>query len=352
MARETGQKATSLIARLLEEPKGFSFYGAVHLLEASEEGAVPVGYLGPPAKECVRLRPSVSMAFPEADLEGAELVDRDGKGFTRLTTTFLGLCGVTSPVPLFYPEEILQDVLDAPEGVEPATRAFLDIVHHRLLSLLYRCWKKYRYLYQRDPQGRDPVTGHLFCLVGLDPAAGKEGADTGRYLRLLPLAGLITQQPKSAAGLEAFLRGLLPTIPLSVDQCTPCWMEIPGEQRSRLGTCMARLGVETVAGKRVLGAETHFTLRLGPLEQEEFQDLLPGGRGFRTVVELGRFFVGPSLEFSLELVLKKERARPLALGRPGAGGRLGWDAWLLSGPPERDLKVSLKTSTQKENDRC
>ncbi len=345
MAFKTGQKTPSLAPTLLRDPRKFSFYGAVHLLETANPEAAPVGYLGPPSRECLRLRPSVSMSFPEADLEEVETIEVDGKNLTRLTTTFLGLYGVTSPIPLFYAEELLRDVLDAPEGQEPATRAFLDIIHHRLLSLLYRCWKKYRYLYQKDTEGRDPLTRHLLCLVGLDHGTGSS-AESRAHLRLLSLAGLITQQPRSAAGLEAFLRGLLGHVPLQVEQCTPSWMEIPADQHTVLGRSRAILGEETVAGQRILSAGNHFTLRLGPLSREEFRKFLPCGPGFALVVGLGRFFVGLALEFTVELVLKRDQAGPLPLGKTGMG-RLGWDAWLFSRQPEEELHVKLRAPTLK-----
>ncbi len=347
MAGKTGQKALAVTHPLIAHPERFSFYGAIHLLEKNSPGSVPVGHLGPASKECVRLRPSVSLSFPTADLEEADTVEINGSPITRLTTTFLGLYGVTSPIPAFYGEEILEDALDCPEGEEPATRAFLDIIHHRLLSLLYRCWEKYRYLYQKKRQGDDPLTRHLLCLVGIDPEAEEQSSREKADLRILALAGLITQQPRSAGGLEAFLKGLLGSVPLRVEQCTPAWMEIPLDQRTLLENRGASLGQDSVLGKKILSANHHFTLCIGPLTKKQFRELLPDRPGFSVVTDLTRFFLGLALEFTLELTLRQDQAGPLPLGQLGTG-RLGWDAWLFSRPPEKDLSIKLKPSGQKE----
>ena len=47
---------------------------------------------------------------------------------------------------------------------------FLDIFNHRMLSLFYRAWEKYRFAIayeRRDPEQPDPVTHVLLHLIGI-----------------------------------------------------------------------------------------------------------------------------------------------------------------------------------------
>ncbi len=347
MASKAGEKDPDIDMKFHGSIKEYSFYGLLHHLENSRQTLAKIGHLGPPSKEPARLRPSVSLSFPEADLESLEWVELEGRKIPRVTTTFLGLYGVTSPIPSFYSEEILEDVLDSPEGEEPATREFLDIIHHRLLSLLYRCWKKYRYIYQKDPIEIDPVTRQLMCIIGLDPEGLHERPRTA--VRVLALSGILSQHPRSASGLEAFLRGIFQEVPIEVRQCTPTWLDIPEDQRTSLGQACSRLGSETVIGRRILSAGNHFTLSVGPLSREKFLEFLPDKPGFSIMVGMTRFFVGIALEFTLELWLAREETGPISLGKRDMG-RLGWDTWLLSGQSDRDLSVRLRAPVQKEFD--
>src|SRR5262249_61838352 len=127
---------------------------------------VSLGREGPPCREVVRLRPSLSLAFPESDVAAVErLEEGDGARFL-IETNFLGLYGSTSPLPTYYAEEMLQDTSE-----ESLVRGVLDLFHHRILSLLYRCGTKYRpYLHFR-PAGDQEVSWRLLFLMGRGIAA-------------------------------------------------------------------------------------------------------------------------------------------------------------------------------------
>lgn len=113
-----------------------------------------------------------------------------------MTTTFLGLYGTTSPLPPFYTEDLI-----AQEEGEEVVRSFLDLFHHRLLSLFYRSWVKYRYHIQFEPSGEDPFSQRMLAFLGLGAkeVAEKTGLPVSRLLRY---AGLFSQRPRSASALE------------------------------------------------------------------------------------------------------------------------------------------------------
>ena len=114
-------------ATLAPRARRFSFFQLVRLLERGARPATRVGHEGPAAGEALRFRPDTSLAFPASDVTDLSVIE--GAGTTRarfrLTTTFLGLYGATSPLPSFYGEDILRADED-----NDRVRAFLDIFHH------------------------------------------------------------------------------------------------------------------------------------------------------------------------------------------------------------------------------
>jgi type VI secretion system protein ImpH len=156
-----------------------------------------LGRQGPAGKEAIRLRPDVSLAFPTQDVKALEFMETPDAGDAAFPDydAFLGLYGSDSPLPTFYTEDLLWK-----ETNQKAVLDFLDLFHHRVLSLLYRAWEKYRYTIQFQRGGRDDVSRRMFCLIGLgsDELTERTGFPA---VRLLRYAGLIIQGPHSASSL-------------------------------------------------------------------------------------------------------------------------------------------------------
>ena len=130
MATEGRETVHPLIERLVEEPGKFSFFRALWLIEKLEKGRVPVGRLGPARDETARLRPSSALAFPEGDVRRVDQKrpDEPGPRF-RVSSAILGLYGVTSPLPVYYSEEIVRK-----EMVEPDDPGFRNEIERNLSS--------------------------------------------------------------------------------------------------------------------------------------------------------------------------------------------------------------------------
>ena len=166
MAKKAGNKGVGRLNYLLEQGREFSFYQAVRWLERLHPRAQPLGRAGSPEQEKVRLRPSTSLAFPPTDLEGVEPQSHGDK--IQITTTFFGLYGSDTPLPYSYAEHIAQI---SQEHYGRRVRSFLDIFHHRLLSLLYRAWDKYR-PDSTSPGELDPLFGRALAFVGFSRELG------------------------------------------------------------------------------------------------------------------------------------------------------------------------------------
>ncbi len=347
MAAPRRRHDPSLIEALGERPRRFSFFQAVRLLEweaarqAADPGEAalrPVGEDHDPRGEAVRFHAVTDLAFP-ADEILALRFGEDGRA--HLVETFFGLTGPLGALPESYTSLIQRGLRDK----RPGLREFFDIFNHRLTSLFYRAWARYRLApsferaWGRGEQ--DPITGALTALVGL------HGDELRRRLSVpdsmaLHFGGGLSRRVRPAAVVEDLLTGALGR-PVRVEQFRGEWCRLeageqtvlPGPGRPEGQFC--RLGVDFVAGQRAWEIHGGIRLHIGPLGRGDFRALLPGGEGARRLADLVALAAGAQMDFDVFLTLRAEDVPPLRLGGDGDGDghgdgdgpRLGWNTWLL-----------------------
>src|SRR5262249_17064623 len=184
-----------------------------------EPKAARVGHQGPARDETVRLRPTLGFGFPLADVDSAEWAeDAAADGSLAITLTFLGLYGSNSPLPAHFTEALLLEKGDADEyRRDELVRGFLDILHHRVYSLLYRVWLKYRYYATFQKDGRDPISEILRGFLGLGTSNLDEKLRVSA-VKLFRYAGLLSQKPRSTAGLIGQLKDFFKGIGVDIEQ--------------------------------------------------------------------------------------------------------------------------------------
>lgn len=319
MARAAGVTTSIIKEELLARGHEFSFVQVMRLARRYLDPDGEAGIPGIPWQERVRIRPGLSLAFPAADVAK---VERDG-GNLLITATFLGLYGPASPLPTFYTE----DLLDEASGDESAFRDFQDIIHQRLYHLYFQCWSKYRLLIRIVEENNPIDRERLLCLIGLGER--ELAGSVPEAFSLLRYTGLLTQYPRSAAGLRTILRNALQLKNISIVQNVKRMVKIPDGQRMRLGMNNCRLGVDSVLGSHIADCMGKFRIRIGPLTWQEYNHLLPGTPQHEKLTRYTRFYLTDPLEVDVELVLAAGEARPLVLGDPNA--RLGLSTWCFSG---------------------
>ncbi|MBI3597297.1 MAG: type VI secretion system baseplate subunit TssG [Nitrospirae bacterium] len=325
MAAQDRPTSGSLEERLLEEGNQFSFFQVVRLLERYYRPQARLGHQGPASGEVVRFRPDNAMAFPSSDVVRVERLapTGDAPARFRVTTSFLGLYGTTSPLPSFYTEETLRW-----DPEEDTARAFVDLFHHRLLSLFYRSWTKYRYHVQFEDEGKDDFSGRMFGLIGLG-TRGLVGLTRLPSVRMIRYAGLFVQRPHSASALEGMITDFFDGVPARVEQCIARWVMIQPEQRIRLGRVNCRLSVDASLGEKVLGRTKTFRIVLGPMGYDSFKSFLPIGESFRRLDAMVSLFVADRLDFDVELQVRRAEIPRLQISGSGMAW-LGWSTWLYS----------------------
>jgi type VI secretion system protein ImpH len=350
----------SLADKLFKEGHAFSFFQAVYLMERLFPDRLPVARGGVPMQEVVRFRAHQSLSFPPSSIYVID-APRSQLLPPAMEVTFMGLTGPSGVLPRHYTEMIVKLYRDARGPERTALRDWLDLFNHRIISLFYRSWGKYRvyFPYQRgefrQPQP-DLFTQGLYCLTGMGMPSLRNrlrvscwDADAVQQpqrrlaqiedLSMVYYSGLLTQKPRSAAALQALLQDYF-RLPIEVQQFRGQWLLLEPANQSQLGETQAnnQLGMNTVAGERIWDVVGRIRLRIGPLNLEQFIEFIPDRapqarrKSFFVLVHWVRFFVGPELTFEVNVVLDGEEVPECRLEdqEEEVGACLGWNTWLKS----------------------
>ncbi|WP_187290248.1 type VI secretion system baseplate subunit TssG [Terriglobus saanensis] len=322
-----------------EEPWNIGFFQMVRILERLHPDRKPVGIFVPPGDEVVRFSAPPDLTFPPSEIRSfVESVS----GPACMDVSFMGLNTVNGPMPRSYTEGLLER---AREG-DQATLDFFDLFNHRLISLFYRAWKKYRFFlaYEESADGSDGMTGRLYSLIGLGtPALNNRMAIADEAA--LHYAGLLAHRVRSVEGLRQILTHYF-GIRVEIAQFSGAWVKLPLEQRTTLDegeNFSDSLGVGTVVGDEVWDQQGAMTVRLGPMSIDRYRDFLPGSKGYWELEAWLRLYSRQEFDFTIRLLLARDEvpATVLATGfgeaaGVGQGNRLGYESWLKVKPMNRD----------------
>lgn len=320
MAAENRWADHPLAQQLTQEGPQYPFFHVVQLIQAAFPDAAAVGRQGPPEREVVRFRVDPSLGFADSDISRIEVKDTGGEmPRFEITTTFLGLYGASSPLPSFYTEDVLH------QDEESLTRPFVDLFHHRLLSLFYRTWEKYRYQAQFQPGGSDLLSRRLLHMLGLGPGIAPHRTHVPP-VRLLGYLGLLTQLPGSASVLRSILADYFDPIGVEIEQCSGAYIDIAPAQRTQLGVAHCTLGVDAMPGSRLWDRSASFTIRLGPMGVKDYLSFLPPGSKTAELREMVDLVNSDALDYILDVWIHCDEIPELRLSANTA--RLGWSTWL------------------------
>jgi type VI secretion system protein ImpH len=317
--------------KLRQEPFRFDFFQAVHLLEKFFPDLTPVGRFAHPSREVARFGVHNSLAFPASQIQSMEWPE---DAAPSMTVNFMGLTGPEGTLPNPYTSLIIER-LRASDG---SLRDFLDIFNHRIISLFYRAWRKYRFDVSAERDERDRFSRHLLSLLGL----GTDGLQDRMAVpddSLIYYSGLLSQRPRSAQALCQILTDYF-AVPVKIEQFSGGWYRLDPAALCRFseGTSDSEcLGIGTVVGDEVWNQQSKIRIILGPLSLEKYLEFLPDGSNWEPLRSWVRFFSNEELDFEVKLILEREQVPACELGADDASGpQLGWVSWLKSKPLGRD----------------
>lgn len=322
---------SELAGMLRSTPWNFEFFQAVRLLERIHPDREPVGYFSVPSSEVVKFRAHASTVFPASEIQSLRDAD-DAQADVEVN--FMGLFGPQGVLPLYYTELIAERA----RVRDTALIDFFNIFNHRMISLFYRAWEKYRFPVSYERGDRDQVGARLLDFIGLG-TPGLQNRQKVADDALMFYSGLLSQQPRCAANLEALLADYF-SAPVEVEQFVGAWYKLDESTQF----CMAdgtdvseQLGFGAVVGDEVWDTQGRVRVRIGPLRMQRYLDFLPSGSAYAPLQAMVEFYAGNEVDFELQLILDRRDVPVCELGADGeTAPRLGWLTWARTKPMGRD----------------
>ena len=310
---------------LREYPQQFEFFQAVRVLERLQRDRQPVGGFARPDREIVSFSVNTSLLFPPSQIHDLKWTENKRP---LMIVNFMGLTGGVGILPVSYTEFILERA----RAKDRTIPAFFDIFNHRMISLFYQAWEKYRFAvaYERDRQDR--FSRHIMALIGI----GTEGLQNRQAVpdrSLLFYSGLLSMQARSAQALEQLVGDFF-GVPVQVEQFVGAWYPLKTRDQccfDESGSISAQLGLGVIVGDAVWDQQCRVRIKIGPLPVERYLDFLPCGKAYDGLRAVTDFFGRGDVEFEVQLILKRDDVPHCLMGEEGpAAPRLGWFSWMKS----------------------
>lgn len=307
----------------------FNFYQLVELLNKlqpfdSEEEAWE--------RECkLVFCANPSLGFSPADVHD---LDRLPTGNLIMQTNFFGLSGAQSPLPGFIVEQLLNE---APGSFR---QPFFDFFNNRLINLVYRVWRKYRYYVRFQPNAKDEFSTKLFALIGLGTPELRENSPVN-WGKMLACSGMLAGHSRSPQVVARVVAHAFELKDVVVRQWTRRVVPLAPEQQTQLGCMNSQLGVTSLLGESIADRQGKFTLCLQQLSLARFYDFLPSGKDYSALCQLMTFILREPMAYDLELTLKEQEVPSFTLGG-GTNAALGWSTFLGNAQQEKSVLIQVR----------
>jgi type VI secretion system protein ImpH len=316
------------MARLAKDPSQFDFYAAVRLIQSSTPDFPRVGHSWSLAQDPVRFAQNPALDFAPAALETVQRKDSDHRPV--LYSRHFGLFGPNGPLPFCLTEYARERIL---HHGDPTFAAFCNVFHHRLLSFFFRAWADAQKTVDFDRPKDRHWSQYLASLIGLGMESVLDRQNVPDRAKFY-FAGRLVAQPRNAEGLQAIIQDFF-GVPTTLESFAGKWLDLPVASRCKLGDSRetGSLGKTLIVGDRFWTCQLHFHLRMGPMDLQSYERMLPGSSSFARLRDWIRLYSGEQFSWDLQLVLRKEEVPATQLG---TFGRLGWTTWIKTQPFSRD----------------
>lgn len=338
----TNQSAdTEVIERWLENAgesvTEYNFYQLVELLNKLQSKKTTVQEK---ANELIRFKSCANIAFPTRDVIS---VEKNQAGQFELEVSFLGLHGSQSPLPSYYLDDLAWE--DAQQ--QPNVTDYLNLFNHRLVTLLHRIWRKYRYYICFENGGVDSFSRYMFSLVGLGSEVNRERVYIN-HSKMLAYAGLLASPSRSPDVISSLVAHCFDLDHVDVIGWETRRVTIPETQQNRLGVISHQagkksqprmlLGENFSLGGHIYDCNGKCTIEISELSLERYMSFLPNGSDFLPLVAFVSYIFHEQLAWDLRLNIAENQAEGIHLGQQ-QHNQLGWQSFL--GKPERRPNVTI-----------
>ncbi|GAB1621709.1 type VI secretion system baseplate subunit TssG [Agarivorans albus] len=264
-----------------------------------------------PKNEALRFKVPQNLGFPGKALERVEAPVSENQPYS-VFVNFFGLTGPSGVMPRHYSEW----VMDRCKQKDESMRDFLDIFHHRLISLYHRAWEKYQFplQYQRQQQTnkKDPISSALHSLSGTSN-------HTQQYL-----GGLFAQSIRSAQGLKQIVE-LISGSKVVINEHLGQWLSLSDEEQTSLASRVnpegqhAQLGRSATIGSKVWDVGSALEIEIHAANAQGAQQLLPGSKTLSLLQETVAEYLPAHVRPRWSLMARYRDMPSSRLGKTGLG---------------------------------
>ena len=296
--RPAADRVAELLDAIRLHPDRFDFHQALRRLEAARSRSPRLGTSLRPTEDPIRLTQEPTLIFAPSTIASCEPA-APGRP-ARMAVYFGGLFGPNGPVPLHITEYARDRIRNAQDHT---FARFLDMFHHRMLSLFYRAWAAGQPTVHYDRPDSDRFVAYVGAMAGIGMPSLQDRDDMPDLAKL-HFAGRLVCHTRHAEGLQALLKEFF-RLPMQLDQFVGHWLRLPDDCRCVLGSStlsprgrgvggegavapipvrsagsglgLAQLGMSATIGDRVWDCQQKFRIIAGPISLADYERLLPGG---------------------------------------------------------------------------
>ncbi|EPZ8239119.1 type VI secretion system baseplate subunit TssG [Vibrio fluvialis] len=309
--------------------RAYNFYQLVELLQKLQQ-------FNPESEEWERQCQLVFSANPSLGFSPSDVNSLHERADERLVmlTNFFGLSGAQSPLPGFIIEQLVNE---EPGGFK---QPFLDFFNNRLINLVYRIWRKYRYYVRFQPDANDAFSAQLFALVGLGDT-DLRGETPINWCKMLAYAGTLAGRSRSPQVVAGIIAHCFDLQDVQIRQWVRRKVHIDKSQQLSLGQQNAQLGVDSMVGESVMDCNGKFVICIGKLSRERFADFLPSGKEHQPLCKLVEFILREQMAYDVELTMDEDEAPKLSLAAD-SGVALGWTSFLGDNAQDQHVLIQVR----------
>ena len=291
------------------------FAPLLRYLDANAPLASRIGYSVSPKQDCVRFGQTPLLHFHSSAF--TQVTFSNNSGEYKLKNSYLGLFGINGALPIHLTEYAIERNYRLKDKT---LTEFLDIFHHRFISLFYRAWADAQPTVIHDRPQHDTFKQRLSAFSGDTNKVEdvfQQNNNVHEYL-----SGLYSQKNRSATTLSQVLSSYL-SLEVSIEEFQGAWYELQPNEKTSLMKSNNKLGIDTILGGRTYQRSFNFGINIGPVTYPQYIDLLNNKQRINTVIELTQKAVGQEFQFSINIILQSHQTKMSQLG----SAKLGINSW-------------------------
>lgn len=324
---------TPLVRADMPQTEALDLFALLRHLDAGSSSA-RLGTSQTPRDDVVRLGQHPSTIFAPSTVHSVLSTGHGGRPLVRILS--FGVFGPNGALPIHLTEYIRERLHNHGDH---APADFVDLFHHRFISLFYRAWADAQSVVQLDRPGHDKFSFYCGSLIGLG-FQSSWNSDSIEDSAKLYAAGHLVRLTRNPEGLEKLLGHYFGTRAI-LTEFVKTWIRMAEEDQTRLGGFSQnnQLGINAIAGSRVKDMQAKFRICIGPTDLRKYESFLPPHHNNRKLRDWVRNYIGIELDWDVELQLHADEVPQTSLG---GASRLGWTTWIgqrNSTTPANDLRL-------------